>query len=104
MHRALTLVATAFVAALVFSGNALAGGGNYVFDGGTPAEQQQVRQALAASTFNWSLVSAQVTVHVVRGIPTSYSTRGQIWLDADLLDSGKFSWGAVQMEYAQQVH
>ena len=27
----------------------------------------------------------------------------QIWLDADLLDSGRFSWGVVQHEYAHQV-
>ena len=28
---------------------------------------------------------------------------GQIWLDASLLDSGRFSWGVVQHEYAHQV-
>jgi hypothetical protein len=44
-----------------------------------------------------------VTIHVVRGLPGSYSTPGHIWLDAGLLDTGSYSWGVVQMEYAQQV-
>jgi hypothetical protein len=90
-------------AALALSGTALATGGNYVFDGGTPAEQATVRAALNASSFDWSLVPRQVTIHVKRGIAVSESVPGQIWLDADLLDSGTFSWGVAQMEYAQQV-
>jgi hypothetical protein len=28
---------------------------------------------------------------------------GTIWLDANLLDAGTFSWGVVQHEYAHQV-
>jgi len=89
--------------ALVLAGSCRAGGGNYVFVGGTPAEQAQVRAALEASSFDWGLVPLQVTIHIGRGIPQSYSTPGQIWLDADLLDAGTFSWGVVQMEYGQQV-
>lgn len=90
-------------AALGLSGTALASGGSYVFDGGTPAEQATVRAALDASSFDWSLVGSRVTIHIERGIASSQSLPGQTWLDADLLDSGTFSWGVVQMEYAQQV-
>ncbi len=91
------------VLALAVTPAALASGGHYVFAGGTPAEQRQVTQALEASSFDWNLVPVQVTIHIVRDIPLSYSTPGQTWLDASLLDSGSFSWGVVQMEYAQQV-
>jgi hypothetical protein len=88
--------------ALLFTPGALAGGGRYVFDGGTPDEQAQVRGALQASSFDWSVVPVTVTVHVARGIGSS-AAPGQIWLDADLLDSGTYSWGVVQHEYAHQV-
>jgi len=91
------------VLALAIAPAALASGGRYVFAGGTPAEQSQVTQALEASSFDWNIVPVQVTIHIVRDIPLSYSTPGQTWLDAGLLDSGSFSWGVVQMEYAQQV-
>lgn len=91
------------VVALAFASACRAGGGNYVFAGGTPAEQAQVRAALDASSFAWSLVPNQVKIHIARGLPLSYSTPGQIWLDASLLDAGTFSWGVVQMEYGQQV-
>ena len=91
------------VVALAFASACRAGGGTYVFAGGTPAEQAQVRAALDASSFDWSLVPNQVRIHIVRGLPLSYSTPGQIWLDANLLDAGTFAWGVVQMEYGQQV-
>jgi len=91
------------VLALALAPAALASGGHYVFAGGTAGEQRQVTQALEASSFDWNLVPVQVTIHIVRGLPLSYSTPGQTWLDASLLDSGSFSWGVVQMEYAQQV-
>jgi hypothetical protein len=92
-----------FSAALGLSGPALATGGSYVFDGGTPAEQATVQAGLNASSFDWSLVPVQVTIHIRRGIAVSESLPGQTWLDANLLDAGTFSWGVVQMEYAQQV-
>jgi hypothetical protein len=82
---------------------AAAAGGDYVIHGGTPAEQTVVRQALAASSFDWGTVTTQVVIHVAAGIAVSYSLPGQTWLDANLLDSGQFAWGVVQMEYAQQV-
>lgn len=90
------------VASLVLAPGALATGGNYVFDGGTPAQQAQVRAALDASSFDFSLVPGPVTIHVVRGVVPEASP-GQIWLDASLLDSGRFAWGVVQHEYGHQV-
>lgn len=101
LRLSMRLVIVAF--ALALAPAAFASGGSYVFAGGTAGEQLQVKQALKASSFDWNLVPVQVTIHIVRNIPVSYSTRGQIWLDADLLDSGSFSWGVVQMEYSQQV-
>ena len=101
--RAAVLVGCFTVAALALANVAHAGGGRYVFAGGTAAEQAQVHAALDASTFDWDIVPEQVTIHIVRGLASSYSTRGQIWLDANVLDAGVFSWGVVQMEYGQQV-
>ena len=104
MSRVLRILLPAAVAALVFAhaGTARAAGGNYRFDGGTAAQRTQVREALKASSFNWNLVRAQITIHIVPG-EDSHSTAGQIWLDADLLDSGQFGWATVQDEYAHQV-
>ena len=103
--RARARAAAALLAAacaLTFAGAALAAGGNYVFDGGTPAEQQQVRDALAASSFNWSLVARPVTIHI-GSFATEAAAPGEIFLDARLLDSGPFAWGVVQHEYAHEV-
>ena len=104
MRRVLQTLLPAAVAALVFAhaGTAQAAGGSYRFDGGTANQRTQVREALKASSFNWNLVKAQITIHIQRGID-SHSVAGQIWLDADLLDSGRFSWATVQDEYSHQV-
>jgi len=104
MRRVLQTLLPAVVAALVFAhaGTAQAAGGNYRFDGGTASQRTQVREALKASSFNWSLVKAQITIHIQRGMD-SHAVAGEIWLDADLLDSGRFSWATVQDEYAHQV-
>jgi hypothetical protein len=99
--RLLTALA-ASVAALTLAGPALAGGGNYVFDGGTAQQRSQVHAALEASSFDWSIVPAQITIHIAAG-HTSQATYGEIWLDANLLDAKRFSWGTVQHEYAHQV-
>jgi hypothetical protein len=77
-------------------------GGNYRFDGGTASQRTQVREALKASSFNWSVVKAQITIHIQRGTD-SHAVRGEIWLDAGLLDSGRFSCATVQDEYSHQV-
>lgn len=89
-------------ASLVLAPGALAKGGNYVFDGGTRAEQAQVKAALDVSSFDFSLVPGPVTIHVVGGFVPE-ATPGQIWLDASLLDTGRFAWGVVQHEYGHQV-
>jgi len=96
-----TLLVT--LTAFVFAGAAHAAGGNYVFDGGSSGEQAQVRAALNASAFPWDIVPQQITIHIVPSIPTSEAVRGQIWLDANLLDAGEYAWGVVQHEYAHQV-
>jgi hypothetical protein len=104
MHR-LRLILAMLVAAPVAlwaCGTGFAAGGNYVVQGGTPYEQQQVHDALEASSFNWSAVPTQVTIHI-DPLATSEALPGEIWLDAGLLDAGKFSWGIVQHEYAHQV-
>ncbi len=90
------------LAALALAPSALAGGGSYVFDGGSPREQAQVRSALEASSFDWNLVPATVMIHLRQGVQPS-SSRGHVWLDTDLLAAGRFGWAVVQDEYAHQV-
>jgi hypothetical protein len=103
MARRSALVLVSLLAAvLVTAGGAAAGGGNYVFAGGTANEQKQVKDALNASSFDWSLVPNQITIHIAPG-QSSQASPGQIWLDANLLDAGTFAWGVVQHEYAHQV-
>ena len=87
---------------LLFSGTAFASGGNYVFEGGTPYQQQQVRQALAASSFNWSIIPGTITINITPDFRTE-AVPGEIFLDPDLLNSGVFAWGVVQHEYAHQI-
>lgn len=88
--------------ALAFAPSALASGGNYVFEGGTHAQQAEVHAALDASSFNWSLLPGPVAIHIGRNV-SSHAAPGAIWLDAGLLDSGRFAWGTVQHEYAHEV-
>jgi hypothetical protein len=47
-------------------------------------------------------VRNQVTIHIERDID-SHATPGAVWLDSRLLDSGRFSWGVVQHEFAHQI-
>jgi hypothetical protein len=104
LARSLRILLPALVAALALAhaGEAHAAGGRYRFDGGTAYQRSQVRGALAASSFKWNRVRATVTIYIEAGV-MSHSTRGEIWLDADLLDSGRFAWATVQDEYAHQV-
>ena len=76
---------------------------NYRFDGGTRAERSAVTAAIRASSFDWRVVPAEVTIHIVPDLGTSEAAPGEIWLDAGLLASGMFAWGVVQHEYAHQV-
>ena len=98
----LPLGTAAVVVALLLPSTARTDGGLYVLDGGTRAERHAVVAALAASSFDWSLVPAVVTIHIVRGAD-SFAIPGEITLDANLLDAGTFAWGVVQHEYAHQV-
>jgi hypothetical protein len=82
--------------------DAFARGPGLAFTGGTPAEQAQVRAALNVSSFPWEILPQTIQVHVARGVD-SYATPGQVVLDADLLDAGRFSWGTVQHEFGHQV-
>jgi hypothetical protein len=85
-----------------FAQSALAGGGSYAFSGGTAKEQATVHSALEASSFDWSLIPQTIAIHIGT-FGDSYSTYGQIFLDASLLDSGRFAWGVVQHEMGHQV-
>ena len=90
------------VLAFALAPAAQAAGGRYVFDGGTRSQQGQVTSALNASSFDWSLVPGQIVIHIGKGI-SPHAVAGQIWLDGGLLNTGRFSWGVVQHEYAHQV-
>jgi hypothetical protein len=104
MRCGLTSVLAAACLGILLSFPAIAsgGGGRYVFDGGTQTERAQVRAALQASTFDWNIVPGQITIHVQRGI-ASQAAPGEIWLDASLVDAGRYSWAVIQHEYAHQV-
>lgn len=94
--------AATVAAALVLPASALAGGGDYVFQGATPAERSTVRAALEASSFDWDLVPQRITIHVGR-IGVSHARPGHIYLDRDLLATGRFAWPTIMDEYAHQV-
>jgi hypothetical protein len=103
-HLGMRRIAIIFFSALALAApaTALAGGGNYTIAGGTSAERTQVHAALDASSFNWGLIPQAIQIHVAAGID-SYSTPGHVYLDADLLDSGRFGWATVQHEMGHQV-
>lgn len=98
------LVVTLFVATLfgALAQSAFARGGSVSFAGGTAREQATVQAALDASSFDWGLIPQTVTVHI-GAYGDSYSTYGSVYLDATLLDSGRFAWGVVQHEFGHQV-
>jgi hypothetical protein len=100
LRRLLILAIT--LAALALPGSALAGGGDYGFEGAGPAERSTVRAALNASAFDWSIVRQHVTIHV-GSYGVSHSTPGDIWLDRNLLSAGRFAWATVMDEYAHQI-
>ncbi|HEX3807418.1 MAG TPA: hypothetical protein VHV52_11635 [Gaiellaceae bacterium] len=101
-RTALLLLLLAASLACAFTQNARAGGGNYTFVGGTPAERAQVVAALNASSFSWGLIPQTITVNI-GPFGTSYASYGAVFLDASLLDSGEFSWGVVQHEFGHEV-
>ena len=102
MATKILAAAAALLAAFAFAGQAHAAVGTYVFDGGTAKQQREVKKALNASSFDWSLVPGTVKIHI-GPVGTSYATPGHVFLDDDLLNAGRFAWGIVQHEYAHQV-
>lgn len=100
--RAAAFCTAALSLALTFAPDGLPAGGRYTVDGGTKAQRAQVRLALAASSFDWSIVPAQVRIRIVNGA-AARSRPGEIWLDGRLLESGPFAWAVVQDEYAHQI-
>lgn len=102
MRQFLLRLLLVLTAAAAFAGPAHAIGGNYEIVGGAPRDQAQVREALAASSFDWSVVPGRVTIRIAEGVD-SHALPGTIWLDRNLLRAGIFSWAVVQDEYAHQV-
>ena len=99
----LTAVVCVVAAALLATWAPSAGAvdGRYTIDGGTADEQAQVHLALRASAFDWQILPP-IVVHIARGAMSSASP-GEVVLDADLLDAGRFSWGVVQHEFAHEL-
>jgi hypothetical protein len=102
LRRRIVALLLALVGLVSVTGEAAAVGGRYSFAGGSPAQRNEVRAALAASAFDWSVVPARITIHIVAG-SHPHAVPGHIWLDANLLAAGRFSWAVVQHEYAHQV-
>lgn len=95
-------LAASMLASAIGAQSAAAAGGNYTFAGGTRAERAQVRAALDASLFDWSVVPEQVTIRIAPGLASS-AEAGTIELDSGLLHAGRFAWGVIQHEYAHEV-
>jgi hypothetical protein len=101
------LALLAAAGALLFGvSEARAGGGNYVFEGGSEAARQQVRAALDASEFSWGRVGQTITIRISQ-CGCAGATPGVIVLDEATLVASPFgdryAWGIVQHEYAHQV-
>lgn len=99
----LVLVCAAFLAV---AGEALASGGNYVFDGGSPEARLQVRTALDRSAFDWDVVPGPITIRIA-DCGCAGSRPGEIVLDERQLTASplgpRYAWGIVQHEYAHQL-
>jgi hypothetical protein len=93
------LLATCFG---VFSPSALAAGVTFNLIGGTQGQQATVKSALGASSFDWGVIPRTINIHV-GAYGDSYSTYGDVYLDASLLNSGRWAWGVVQHELGHQV-
>jgi hypothetical protein len=104
--RLLLVSLAAALAFLASGGNAFAGGGNYVFEGGSLEAQAQVRAALDRSAFDWDIVPGPVTIRITN-CGCAGSKPGEIVLDELELTSSplgrRYAWGVVQHEYAHQV-
>jgi hypothetical protein len=98
----LLCLAAAMLASAIGAQSAAAAGGNYTFAGGTRAKRAQVKAALDASLFDWSVVPERVTIRIAPGLAASAEV-GTIELDSGLVRAGRFAWGVIQHEYAHQV-
>jgi len=65
----LGLAAVTLLGTLVFSSPAFARGANLAFTGGSTAQRTQMTRALAASSFDWSLLPGRVTEVRAVGVP-----------------------------------
>ena len=103
MHRIAFLTAAACLALPATTSGAV---GSYTFDGGTKKERETVVAALEASSFDWGLVPATVTIRIA-DCGCAGSRPGLIVLDEELLSSAPYgrayTWAIVQHEYAHQV-
>jgi hypothetical protein len=99
---AASAVLVGFFAPRTPAGRPASTGRGYLFVGGTARERAQVRAALEASAFDWSLVPARIRIHIAL-LRRSYSAPGEIWIDRRVLAFGERAWGIVQHEYAHQV-
>ena len=95
------LAAASAIAALAVASASVAARDPIRFVGGSPAARAQVARALAASDYDWNTLHGRVTVHI--GHFDSRATPGHVWLDENLLRSGRFAWGVILHEYAHQV-
>jgi hypothetical protein len=106
MARTLRTLVVALSAALALAGTAQAQGGGYAVVGGSEAAAAQVRAALDASAFDWSVLPAQVTIEITR-CGCAGAQPGTIVLDEETLTSSPFgpryAWGIVQHELAHQL-
>ena len=83
---------------------AVADTANTQIQGGNVYEQEQVKEALAASSFPWSILP-ETTVDISSDTPPvgGDAIPGQINLYPELLDAGEFSWGVILHEMGHQV-
>jgi hypothetical protein len=106
MTRVLRSAFIAVLASLALAGTAQAAGGNYVIEGGSPEAQATVRAALDASWFDFSRVSNEITIKILR-CGCAGAKPGLIVLDEDVVTntslSEKYAWGLIQHEFAHQV-
>lgn len=104
--RRLLLLVALVLGLLGTSAPAAASGGNYAFEGGSAEARAQVRAALRASAFDWSIVRERITIRIT-DCGCAGAVPGIITLDEDTLVRSpygrRYAWGIVQHEYAHQV-
>jgi hypothetical protein len=102
MRRTLVVLLVGLTCLGASAAGAGAAGARVDIVGGTPRQQATVQAALDASSFDWSVLPRTITVHI-GNVGESYSTYGDVYLDASLLNAGRWAWGVVQHELGHQV-